>query len=298
MDKLPTQHPPNLNQIDPQQQVVYMSPNDLGPSPFDDVVNPPASPEEITALTQSIKEFGVQNPVIAWENSGKNKPPLLAGTRRHAIAVELGLETIPVMRKNFGSREEAKQFAMRDNLERRELSPISRAMMADELWRLFDKAPDKKAKAAEGLGPRKRAALTASIAEGSLVAYRYVLDTDDAQLISDMKSGKLTIHAAHKLAKMQVEGELVTGKPSSGSSRVDQTLEDLKNLMGAIKGIHRLTNQVGENIPKVAGKVTAAERERIRKALSSARNFFDKMHADGQFWNLQKAIQDAEASVS
>lgn len=280
-----------------QSKIVYMSPNDLAPSPFDDIVNPPATQEEKDALKQSAGEFGILNPLIAWGNSGRNKPPTLAGNLRLATALELGIESVPVIFRDFESKEEAKQFAIRENTERREMTTITRALAGDELWRLFEKAGDKKVWAAEGLPPRKRAALAAGISEGSLAAFRYVLETGDTGLIEKMLSGELKINAAYKEARGQVEGITNTSK-STGSAKTDKALVDLKAGVSFLKGLAKLSEQITSGIPKAAERLKVAEKKRIAKELGEAKAFLAKAHGDDLLGVLEKAIETAESSVS
>ena len=285
-------------QADEKARIVHMSPRDLGSSPFDDIVNPPATQEEKDALTQSVREFGILNPLIVWGNSGKSKPPVLAGNRRLATALALDLDSVPVISRDFDSREKAKQFAIRENTERREMTPIARTMAADELWCLFDKATDKKAKAAEGLPPRKRAALAAGIGEGTLAAFRYVKETADDAIIIDMLSGKIAIHAAYKQAKVQVEGVPVTGGKSTGSVKTDKALDHLKEVSGFLKGLTKLSEQIATGIPNAAGRIKVADKRRIAKELGDAQDFLAKVRNDDFLGALEKAIETAKSSVS
>jgi ParB-like chromosome segregation protein Spo0J len=280
-----------------RQHIVYMSPRDLAPSPFDDIVNPPATQEEWEALEQSAREFGILNPLIIWGNSGRCKQPVLAGNRRLTVALKLDLDLVPVIFRDFDSKEKAKQFAIRENTERREMTPITRTMAADELWRLFDKAADKKAKAAEGLPPRKRAALAAGTSEGSLASFRYVLETEDADLIKKMLSGELKISAAYREAKGQVEGVPSTSK-STGSAKIDKGLADLKAIADVLRGVSKLSDRIVTGIPKAAGRLKAADKKRIAKELGDAQDFLAKARNDDFLGALEKAIETAKSSVS
>ena len=282
---------------DERQHIVYMSPRDLAPSPFDDIVNPPATQEEWEALTQSAREFGILNPLIIWGNSGRCKPPVLAGNRRLTIALKLDLEPVPTISRNFASKEGAKQFALRENTERRELDAITRAKAADELWRLFNKAADKKAKAAEGLPPRKRAVLAAGISEGSLAAFRNVLETEDAELIEKMLSGELKIGAAYKQANARVEDSPVVSGKTTGSVKTDKALADLKAIADIFKGLTKLSEQIATGIPNAADRLKVADKKRIAKELADAKKFLAKARSDDFLGTLEKAIETAESSV-
>jgi len=98
----------------------------------------------------------------------------------------------------FASKEAARQFALRDNAERRLLTMIGKAMLGIQLWRSYES--DRNGGNREGPA-RKRAATAVGVGEITLENLRFVLDSDFPDLIANLRAEKLTIDAAFKEAK-------------------------------------------------------------------------------------------------
>lgn len=92
-------------------QIVQVSTKDLNPSEY----NPrKISAEAKKQLIQSIKKFGLIDPVIA--NSAPNRHNILiGGNQRYIVAKELGYETIPVVYLNIPDIEREKELNIRLN---------------------------------------------------------------------------------------------------------------------------------------------------------------------------------------
>ena len=59
------------------------------------------------ALTQSMKKYGMKDPVYCWYNSKnwKDKIKVIVGNNRMAVAKELGIKMIPAVITNFKADE-------------------------------------------------------------------------------------------------------------------------------------------------------------------------------------------------
>ena len=92
-------------------QIVQVPTKDLNPSEY--------NPRKISAdakkqLIQSIKKFGLVDPVIA--NSAPNRQNILiGGNQRYLVAKELGYETVPVVYLNIPDIEREKELNIRLN---------------------------------------------------------------------------------------------------------------------------------------------------------------------------------------
>ena len=80
--------------------------------------------EKLNELAESIKEFGVIEPIIV-KKSIKGYD-IIAGERRVRASKIAGKETIPAVVKDF-SDEEMMQIALLENIQREDLSPIEEA---------------------------------------------------------------------------------------------------------------------------------------------------------------------------
>lgn len=80
--------------------------------------------EKMEALTVSIKEHGIIQPIIVIKNNDMYK--IVAGERRWRAAKSAGLKEIPVVIRNY-SDVEITQIALIENLQREDLNPIEEA---------------------------------------------------------------------------------------------------------------------------------------------------------------------------
>ncbi len=80
--------------------------------------------ERLEALSESIKEHGVVQPIIV--RSEGSRYIIIAGERRWRASKLAGLKTIPVIVKDITSRE-VMEIALIENLQREDLNPIEEA---------------------------------------------------------------------------------------------------------------------------------------------------------------------------
>ena len=78
--------------------------------------------ETLKKLEQSIKKYGVVQPVIVRKKDNGNYE-LIAGERRLRAAKNAQFEKIPVVIKEYDNRESA-EIALIENLQREDLNPI------------------------------------------------------------------------------------------------------------------------------------------------------------------------------
>lgn len=80
--------------------------------------------ERLDALSESIKEHGVVQPIIVKTDGPRYV--IVAGERRWRAAKLAGLKTIPVIIKDISSRE-VMEIALIENLQREDLNPVEEA---------------------------------------------------------------------------------------------------------------------------------------------------------------------------
>ena len=80
--------------------------------------------ESLKELTQSVKEKGVLQPILVRKKDGMFE--IVAGERRFRAAIDAGLNTVPVIKKDL-SDAEAFEVALIENMMRENLSPIEEA---------------------------------------------------------------------------------------------------------------------------------------------------------------------------
>ncbi|MCL2753258.1 MAG: ParB/RepB/Spo0J family partition protein [Defluviitaleaceae bacterium] len=81
---------------------------------------------EIEELSASIKEFGIIQPLVVKRNDNDTYT-IIAGERRFRAAKQAGLETVPVIVRDYSDLE-ILGIALIENIQREDLNPIEEAM--------------------------------------------------------------------------------------------------------------------------------------------------------------------------
>jgi len=85
-------------------------------------------------LAESIKNLGIFQPIVVRKQ--KDKYQIVAGERRYRAALMVGLETVPVVVKNYNT-EEMTEVALVENLQREGLDPIEEALAYQGLMNTY-----------------------------------------------------------------------------------------------------------------------------------------------------------------
>lgn len=93
------------------------------------------SDPELTELANSIKEKGVIQPILVTQT--KDGFQLIAGERRWRAAQKAGLDKIPAWIRD-ASPSEALELALVENIQRKDLNPIEKALAYQELMQRFN----------------------------------------------------------------------------------------------------------------------------------------------------------------
>ncbi len=171
------------------------------------------SEEHLSELTESVREKGVIQPILA-EEADDGTYLIIAGERRFRAAQRAGLSSVPVLPRRF-SHEEKLEIALIENLQREDLNPIDEAeayrslmegasLTQDELARRLGLNRSTVANALRLL--RLPEDLRAEIAEGRLSAghARAILAVDNEEgrtrLTQRIRSEALSVRQAEELA--------------------------------------------------------------------------------------------------
>ncbi len=95
--------------------------------------------DALTTLEDSIRQFGLVQPVVVRKVEGKYQ--LVAGERRWRACKNIGMKTIPAIIKNY-STEETTEIALVENLQRQDLDPIEEAYAYKRLMDVFKLTQD------------------------------------------------------------------------------------------------------------------------------------------------------------
>lgn len=91
--------------------------------------------EEIENLADSIKQYGIIQPLIVKKEGEKYK--LIAGERRLRAARLVGLKEVPIVIKEYDERE-LFEVAIVENIQRSDLNPIEEALAYKSLYEEFN----------------------------------------------------------------------------------------------------------------------------------------------------------------
>lgn len=197
------------------------------------------SDEAIAALADSIREYGILQPILV-RPLGTGVYQIVAGERRWRAARMLGLDEVPVNIKEL-SDIEAMQIAIVENLQRENLNPIEEAKGYNELIEKFGMTQDKVAK----LVGRSRSAVANMVRllalpeavikmleNGSLSAghARALLAIDDEELMlstaEKAADGGLTVRQVEKIAQKANEE---TAEPKTVSdNKIDNYFKEME----------------------------------------------------------------------
>lgn len=171
------------------------------------------NPEQIRELADSIKRYGVLQPLLVQKKEDHYE--LIAGERRWRAAREAGLKEVPVVVKEY-SRQQAMEISLIENVQRADLNPVEEAQAYQKLMQEFDLTQEEIAERVS----KNRATITNSIrllkldrrVQEMLIQEqltgghaRALLGLEDGemqyQLASKIISSKLSVREVEKLVK-------------------------------------------------------------------------------------------------
>ena len=196
------------------------------------------SDEAIAALADSIREYGVLQPILV-RPLGTGMYQIVAGERRWRAARMLGLDEVPVNIKELSDLE-AMQIAIVENLQRENLNPLEEASGYSELIEKFGMTQEKVAK----LVGRSRSAVANAVRlltlpesvqkmveNGDLSAghARALLAFDDEELListaQKAAGGGLTVRQVEKIAQKSTEE---TPEKSASDTKIDNYFKEME----------------------------------------------------------------------
>ena len=86
--------------------------------------------DALNELADSVSRYGILQPLILLENDGRYL--IIAGERRFRAAKKAGLKVVPAVIKDL-TKQEVKEIALIENLQREDLNPIEAAEAIQEL---------------------------------------------------------------------------------------------------------------------------------------------------------------------
>ena len=124
-----------------EEKVFYIETEKIKPNPLQPRKN--ISPDSIQELAQSIREYGILEPLIVsrqekeTESGTEVEYILIAGERRWRAARYLGMPTVPAIIKRPSGEIARLEMALIENIQRQDLDPISKAQGFQKLIEEF-----------------------------------------------------------------------------------------------------------------------------------------------------------------
>ncbi|MDR1032006.1 MAG: ParB/RepB/Spo0J family partition protein [Holosporales bacterium] len=124
----------NTEALEDESQVAKVSITSLSPSRF----QPRKHFEDsaLQALSASIKEKGILQPILVRKSESSDSYQIIAGERRWRAAQKAGLTEVPIVLHNL-SDSESLESALLENIQREDLNPIEEAEGYNQLMTEF-----------------------------------------------------------------------------------------------------------------------------------------------------------------
>ncbi len=239
--------------------------------------------EKINELAESIKNYGVLQPLLVQKNGSFYE--IIAGERRWRAAKAAGLKEVPAVLKEY-SKQEAMEISLIENVQRADLNPIEEALgyrqLIDEFGLTQEEIAIRVAKSRVAITNTMRLLKLDEQIQNMLVQgvitsghARALLSLEDTALqlkaVKEILDKKLSVRETERLVKrMQKEAsgeKKEEKKPDETLALIYQNLEDrMKSVMGTKVSIH--------NKDKNKGRIeieyySEAELERIVEMIES-----------------------------
>lgn len=239
--------------------------------------------EKINELAESIKNYGVLQPLLVQKNDSFYE--IIAGERRWRAAKAAGLKEVPAVLKEY-SKQEAMEISLIENVQRADLNPIEEALgykqLIDEFELTQEEIAVRVAKSRTAITNTMRLLKLDEQIQNMLVQgvitsghARALLSLEDTQMqlkaAKEILDKKLSVRETERLVKRlqkEASGEKKEEKKKDETlALIYQDLEDrMKSVMGTKVSIH--------NKDKNKGRIeieyySEAELERIVEMIES-----------------------------
>ena len=239
--------------------------------------------EKINELAESIKNYGVLQPLLVQKNDSFYE--IIAGERRWRAAKAAGLKEVPAVLKEY-SKQEAMEISLIENVQRADLNPIEEALgyrqLIDEFGLTQEEIAVRVAKSRTAITNTMRLLKLDEQIQNMLVQgvitsghARALLSLEDTQMqlkaAKEILDKKLSVRETERLVKRlqkEASGEKKEERKKDETlALIYQDLEDrMKSVMGTKVSIH--------NKDKNKGRIeieyySEAELERIVEMIES-----------------------------
>ena len=244
-------------------------------------------PEALQELTDSVRHFGILQPLLVQRDEKLGGYQIIAGERRYRAAQAAGLKEIPVLVRDYSSQQVA-EISIIENVQRADLNPIEEAMAYQMLIRDYgltqEEVADKVSKSrttitnalrllklAEGA---RELLMEGKISSGHARALLAVEDEDDQDALAErIVKEMLSVREVEKLVKQakkkRKERKEVVVETANLSLYYQNYEDKMRSILGTKVHINRRDNNKGR---VEIDYYSTAELERIMDLLRSVEN--------------------------
>jgi len=244
-------------------------------------------PEALQELTDSVRHFGILQPLLVQRDEKLGGYQIIAGERRYRAAQAAGLKEIPVLVRDYSSQQVA-EISIIENVQRADLNPIEEAMAYQMLIRDYgltqEEVADKVSKSRTTvtnalrllkLAERARELLMeGKISAGHARALLAVEDEGDQDALAErIVKEMLSVREVEKLVKQakkkRKERKEVVVETADLSLYYQNYEDKMRSILGTKVHINRRDNNKGR---VEIDYYSTAELERIMDLLRSVEN--------------------------
>ena len=192
----------------------------------------PINDKELENIVKDMEEngFDKSKPVCIW----REENVLIDGYTRFTAAKEAGLSEIYKYEMSFGTEQEALEYAMKQQLNRRNLNDAGKLMLIEKLDNLRNpgrKSSDSEAEAEPRGKSAQALAESLGIGTRTVERGRYVLANADEETLEEVKSGKKSINQAAKKIKQQKDEQKKAAAPVPEEKPIPQSYQSASENM-------------------------------------------------------------------
>ena len=201
---------------------------------------PPMPEEQFSALKDDIRDNGLRNPIVLFENK------ILDGRHRYLACLRLGRQPVSVIYDG----EDPLGFVISHNLNRRHLDESQRAMIAARLANMMGVGRPSKDIAPIGAISGSEAADRMSVGRRNVVRAKKVLKEGTPELADAVDTGEIAVSVAAKIAELEPEQQqqvIADPRPDQAIKKVmraereqelaDRTIQQSLGVNGQLYGV-------------------------------------------------------------
>ena len=171
---------------------------------------PPLSPDEFAQLEENCTKEGIRDALIVWETPNGTKV-LIDGHNRVQVAAQHGLHWNEKAMQ-FKSRDEAREWIIRNQFGRRNLSAYDRSILALKLKPIIaEKAKENQVRTAENrvsqksdeqkVSTKDELAKIAGVSHDTIHKVEAIEKSNDTRLKEQIRSGDVSINQGYRIVK-------------------------------------------------------------------------------------------------